>query len=77
MSSVRVILCCDNRLMSEVYVNMPVVFLLFRHLGRNSIAVVEGLEQLHELRELHLENQRLAPGEKLLFDTRTLLSLAV
>lgn len=39
--------------------------------------MVEGLEQLSELSELHLENQELAPGEKLLFDPRTLLSLAV
>ncbi|XP_047424234.1 protein phosphatase 1 regulatory subunit 42 isoform X2 [Mugil cephalus] len=46
------------------------------YLGGNSIAVVEGLEQLHELAELHLENQRLAPGETLLFDPRTLHSLA-
>uniref|UniRef100_A0A3Q1GNI9 Protein phosphatase 1, regulatory subunit 42 n=1 Tax=Acanthochromis polyacanthus TaxID=80966 RepID=A0A3Q1GNI9_9TELE len=46
------------------------------YLGGNRIAVVEGLEQLHELKELHLESQRLAPGEKLLFDPRTLLSLA-
>uniref|UniRef100_A0A3P8TXB6 Protein phosphatase 1, regulatory subunit 42 n=1 Tax=Amphiprion percula TaxID=161767 RepID=A0A3P8TXB6_AMPPE len=46
------------------------------YLGGNRIAVVEGLEQLHELKELHLENQRLEPGEKLLFDPRTLLSLA-
>ncbi|XP_074549970.1 protein phosphatase 1 regulatory subunit 42 [Halichoeres trimaculatus] len=46
------------------------------YIGGNRIAVVEGLEKLCELKELHLENQRLAPGEKLLFDTRTLLSLA-
>ncbi|XP_075906371.1 protein phosphatase 1 regulatory subunit 42 isoform X2 [Nelusetta ayraudi] len=46
------------------------------YLGGNRIAVVEGLEHLRELQELHLENQRLAPGEKLLFDPRTLVSLA-
>ncbi|XP_029004599.1 protein phosphatase 1 regulatory subunit 42 isoform X2 [Betta splendens] len=46
------------------------------YLGGNRIAVVEGLEQLPELKELHLENQRLAPGEKLLFDPRTLASVA-
>uniref|UniRef100_A0A3B4WWG3 Protein phosphatase 1, regulatory subunit 42 n=1 Tax=Seriola lalandi dorsalis TaxID=1841481 RepID=A0A3B4WWG3_SERLL len=46
------------------------------YLGGNRITVVEGLEQLSELQELHLENQKLAPGEKLLFDPRTLLSLA-
>uniref|UniRef100_A0A3B4F143 Protein phosphatase 1 regulatory subunit 42 n=1 Tax=Pundamilia nyererei TaxID=303518 RepID=A0A3B4F143_9CICH len=46
------------------------------YLGGNKIAVVEGLEQLHQLKELHVENQRLTPGEKLLFDPRTLDSLA-
>ncbi|CAI5673291.1 protein phosphatase 1 regulatory subunit 42 [Oreochromis niloticus] len=46
------------------------------YLGGNRIAVVEGLEQLHQLKELHVENQRLTPGEKLLFDPRTLDSLA-
>lgn len=54
-----------------------VLFLLCRYLGGNRITVVEGLEGLHELRELHLEKQRLAPAEKLHFDPRTLLSLAV
>ena len=48
-----------------------------RYLGGNSITVVEGLEELGELKELHMEGQRLPSGEKLLFDPRTLLSLAV
>ena len=39
--------------------------------------MVEGLERLTKLKELHVENQRLAPGEKLLLDPRTLLCLAV
>ncbi|XP_001511564.1 protein phosphatase 1 regulatory subunit 42 isoform X2 [Ornithorhynchus anatinus] len=46
------------------------------YLGGNYIAVVEGLEGLEELRELHIESQRLPLGEKLLFDPRTLHSLA-
>ncbi|XP_009211412.1 protein phosphatase 1 regulatory subunit 42 isoform X2 [Papio anubis] len=46
------------------------------YLGGNYIAVIEGLEGLGELRELHVENQRLPLGEKLLFDPRTLQSLA-
>uniref|UniRef100_A0A3Q3VQ67 Protein phosphatase 1 regulatory subunit 42 n=1 Tax=Mola mola TaxID=94237 RepID=A0A3Q3VQ67_MOLML len=46
------------------------------YLGGNEIAVVEGLEKLSELTELHLESQRLPPGQKLLFDPRSLLSLA-
>lgn len=71
------VFCCEDRLKTVVCVNMCVVFLLRRYLGGNRIAVVEGLEKLCELKELHLENQRLAPGEKLLLDPRTLLSLAV
>ncbi|XP_063113478.1 protein phosphatase 1 regulatory subunit 42 isoform X1 [Cavia porcellus] len=47
------------------------------YLGGNYIAVIEGLEGLEELRELHVESQRLPLGEKLLFDPRTLRSLAV
>ncbi|XP_001926121.2 protein phosphatase 1 regulatory subunit 42 isoform X2 [Sus scrofa] len=46
------------------------------YLGGNYIAVIEGLEGLEGLRELHVESQRLPPGEKLLFDPRTLHSLA-
>ncbi|KAL1775780.1 phosphatase 1 regulatory subunit 42 [Sigmodon hispidus] len=46
------------------------------YLGGNYIAVIEGLEGLGELRELHVESQRLPLGEKLLFDPRTLRSLA-
>ncbi|XP_008148584.2 protein phosphatase 1 regulatory subunit 42 isoform X1 [Eptesicus fuscus] len=46
------------------------------YLGGNYIAVVEGLEGLEGLRELHVESQRLPLGEKLLFDPRSLQSLA-
>ncbi|XP_061614308.1 protein phosphatase 1 regulatory subunit 42 [Phyllopteryx taeniolatus] len=46
------------------------------YLGGNSISLVEGLERLGKLEELHVESQRLPPGEKLLFDPRTLCSLA-
>nr|XP_044999815.1 protein phosphatase 1 regulatory subunit 42 isoform X2 [Jaculus jaculus] len=46
------------------------------YLGGNCIAVIEGLEGLEELRELHVESQKLPLGEKLLFDPRTLHSLA-
>lgn len=49
----------------------------FRYLGGNRITVVEGLEKLDQLQELHLENQQLPPGEKLLFDPRCLKGLAV
>ncbi|XP_070658732.1 protein phosphatase 1 regulatory subunit 42 isoform X3 [Bos indicus] len=47
-----------------------------RYLGGNYIAVIEGLEGLEGLRELHVESQRLPLGEKLVFDPRTLHSLA-
>ncbi|NXW48133.1 PPR42 phosphatase, partial [Nyctiprogne leucopyga] len=46
------------------------------YLGRNCITVVEGLDKLEELRELHVESQHLPLGEKLLFDPRSLRSLA-
>ncbi|XP_031460733.1 protein phosphatase 1 regulatory subunit 42 isoform X1 [Phasianus colchicus] len=46
------------------------------YLGGNSITVVEGLDQLKEIRELHIESQHLPLGEKLLFDPRSLRSLA-
>ncbi|KAI4565819.1 hypothetical protein MJT46_009194 [Ovis ammon polii x Ovis aries] len=46
------------------------------YLGGNYIAVIEGLEGVEGLRELHVESQRLPLGEKLVFDPRTLHSLA-
>ncbi|NWH77094.1 PPR42 phosphatase, partial [Piaya cayana] len=46
------------------------------YLGGNKITVVEGLDKSEEIRELHIENQHLPCGEKLLFDPRTLRSLA-
>jgi protein phosphatase 1 regulatory subunit 42 len=52
-------------------------FYFCRYLGSNSITVIEGLEKLENLRELHVEKQRLPPGEKLLFEPRSLQSLAV
>lgn len=50
---------------------------LSRYLGANAILVVEGLERLENLRELHIEKQTLPPGEKLLFEPRSLQALAV
>ncbi len=46
-------------------------------MGGNQIRVIEGLEKQEELTELHLENQRLPDGEKILFDPRTLLAISV
>ncbi|NWW84013.1 PPR42 phosphatase, partial [Rhynochetos jubatus] len=46
------------------------------YLGGNCIPVVEGLDKLEEIRELHIESQRLPLGDKLLFDPRSLRSLA-
>jgi len=45
-------------------------------LGHNEISLVEGLHSLPCLRELHVENQRLSSGEKLLFEPRTMFSLS-
>lgn len=59
------------KLMSFSFYPLP------RYLGGNHITVVEGLETLEELRELHVESQQLPLGEKLLFDPRSLHSLAV
>ena len=47
------------------------------YLGHNQITVVEGLEGLKCLRELHVENQRLPEGEKLIWDPRSLRALSV
>ncbi|KAM6281001.1 protein phosphatase 1 regulatory subunit 42 isoform 2-T2 [Porphyrio hochstetteri] len=46
------------------------------YLGGNCITVVEGLDKLEDIRELHIESQHLPLGEKLLFDPRSLRSLA-
>ncbi|XP_055656972.1 protein phosphatase 1 regulatory subunit 42 isoform X2 [Falco peregrinus] len=46
------------------------------YLGGNCITVVEGLDKIEEIRELHVESQHLPLGEKLLFDPRSLRSLA-
>ena len=43
----------------------------------NAITVVEGLETLRNLSELHVAQQHLPEGEKLLFDPRTIKALAV
>lgn len=53
------------------------MFLHHRYLGSNSITVVEGLENLESLRELHIEKQSLPPGEKLLFEPRSLQAISV
>lgn len=50
---------------------------IYRYLNGNAITVVEGLEALNNLTELHLAYQRLPQGEKLLFDPRTIKALAV
>jgi Leucine-rich repeat (LRR) protein len=47
-----------------------------RYLGGNAITVVEGIHELTALQELHLENQDLPAGEKLVFDPRTCLALS-
>ncbi len=53
------------------------MFLYLRFLGGNSITVVEGLDELKSLKELHVEGQKLPRGEKLVFDPRSISSLSV
>ncbi len=50
---------------------------LCRYLSGNGITVVEGLEGLTDLTELHVANQRLPEGEKLLFEPRSLHAISV
>ena len=38
---------------------------------------MEGIDRLEELEELHVENQVLPDGEKLLFDPRSLHAISV
>lgn len=52
-------------------------FICFRYLSGNTITVLEGLDQLDQLQELHVENQKLPTGEKLLFDPITIQALSV
>lgn len=53
------------------------VITFIRYLGGNCITVIEGLDKLENLQELHIENQRMPPGEKLLFDPRTMRAISV
>ncbi|XP_009872268.1 PREDICTED: protein phosphatase 1 regulatory subunit 42 [Apaloderma vittatum] len=46
------------------------------YLGGNCITVLEGLDKIDQIRELHIESQHLPLGEKLIFDPRSLRSLA-
>lgn len=53
------------------------LWIQIRFLGYNEISVVEGLEGLVRLEELHVEYQRLEEGEQLTFDPSTLDVLSV
>ncbi|XP_033737900.1 protein phosphatase 1 regulatory subunit 42-like isoform X3 [Pecten maximus] len=55
----------------------PLTRLQKLYLGGNCITVLEGLDKMDKLQELHVENQRLPPGEKLLFDPRSLKGIAM
>ncbi|XP_021914130.1 protein phosphatase 1 regulatory subunit 42-like isoform X2 [Zootermopsis nevadensis] len=46
------------------------------YLGYNCITVIEGLDKLCNLEELHIQNQQLPQGETLQFDPRTMKGLA-
>ena len=60
-------------LSSRLYIQ----FSLYRYLSHNNISVVEGLEGLTQLTELHIAHQNLPVGEKLLFDPRSMKAIAV
>ena len=58
--------------------NVPLhVYSPSSYLSGNAITVLEGLEGLTSLAELHVAHQRLPEGEKLLFEPRSLLAIAV
>jgi len=46
------------------------------YLGGNQIQVLEGLDRCIHLTEIHVENQHLPEGEKLVFEPRTLQCLS-
>ena len=48
-----------------------------RYLSHNSIRVLEGLEELTQLTELHIAYQSLPTGEKLLVDPRSIKAISV
>lgn len=58
---------------TDSFILMP----LYSYLNDNAITVVEGLDELTQLSELHIAHQRLPEGEKLLFDPRTLSAICV
>lgn len=47
------------------------------YLGRNCIAVLEGLEGIDALEELHIEKQNLPDNAPLCLDPRTVISIGV
>lgn len=61
------------------FLNGFITIILFpsRFLGGNVITVLEGLDTLKQLQELHVENQSLPQGEHLLFDPRSLKGISV
>lgn len=70
MSALVILSCC-------IYLCVRSCSLGGRYLGFNEISVVEGLNSLSRLKELHIGHQRLPAGESLVFDPRTMQSLAV
>jgi len=46
------------------------------YIGGNQIIVIEGIEACDKLKELHVEQQQLPPGEKIIFDPRSFRGIA-
>ncbi|XP_056640909.1 protein phosphatase 1 regulatory subunit 42-like [Diorhabda sublineata] len=64
----------NNRIKRIENLNLKNLRRLF--IGHNNISVVEGLENLVNLEELHIENQNMPDGTALCFDPRSLLKLS-
>lgn len=47
------------------------------YLGYNNIIIVEGLQNIKKLQELHIESQRIPLGESLCFEPRSAFTLSV
>ena len=66
----------QNNLISKLEGFSSLTSLAKLYLGGNLITVMEGMENMTSLRELHLENQKLEPGEKMLFDPSSLSAIS-
>lgn len=57
--------------------NTSLTLVFFRYLGHNEIEVIEGLENLGMLVELHIESQKLPAEQSLVFCPNSLETISV